>query len=130
LLCLATDYLGKQMPEIVAILQLRKLALLGTKKEADEGALDDVLLIGAVQTLALEFGARQPQEPPEIAGQQLLRGGSVAFLDPPDQLGNRPGRGHRKNRPQGEIASRISEADFRKPITPLQVKRQQNERVG
>jgi hypothetical protein len=38
-------YFGKQMPEIVAIVQLSVLPPLGTAKEADQGALHNVFLI-------------------------------------------------------------------------------------
>jgi hypothetical protein len=78
--------------------------------------------------LAVKLGARQAQQAAKIAGQQFLRGRAIAFLDPPDQLGNRPGRGHLKNRSPGEIASLITEPDCREPASPLQEKRRPKER--
>jgi hypothetical protein len=45
-LCLADSYFGKQMPEIVTIVQLGVLPSLGTEKEAGKGSIYHILLVG------------------------------------------------------------------------------------
>jgi hypothetical protein len=88
--------LHEQMPEIIPIVQAAILTPSGTAKKSGQGALDHVFLIGIAQALASELGARQPDEPPIVVSHQLVSGSRIAVLDPTDQPGDAPRRGHGK----------------------------------
>jgi hypothetical protein len=91
-LCLAYSYFGKQMPEIVTIVQLGVLPALGTEKEAGKGGVYHIFLVGNAQALPSELGACQPKQTPRVSREQLLRGSGITHFDPADQLRDRPGR--------------------------------------
>ena len=61
--CFAFGDLPQQLPQMVAIVQLRKLALPGPPKERLAGADNNVLLVGHSSRRPLELTAGQPDKP-------------------------------------------------------------------
>src|SRR3954453_487876 len=84
----------EQLPQVVAVLQLREAALLGGPAEAVEGVQGHVLLVGRPPRRGPEFGPRQADQPPEVALPQPLRGLALALLESPDPVADRSGLRH------------------------------------
>jgi hypothetical protein len=78
--------LDQQMPEILAVLEVGKLALPGAQEEALESLGHDILLVGDPPRGTLELLPRQTDQPFEIAIPDLRHGclvTSFQVLDPP-----------------------------------------------
>ena len=80
----------QQLPEIVAVFELRKLASLGPAIEALEGAERHVLLVGHATGDAPETGPRQPDEPAEVGFPEVLGRGAISLLEHHDQARDGP----------------------------------------
>src|SRR5262249_26420152 len=72
---------GEQPPQVGAVIQLSEATLLGPQAEAFEGAQGDVFVVPGQCGDALEPGARQADQPPEVNLQQPLHGGVLAVLE-------------------------------------------------
>src|SRR5262249_18352718 len=102
--------LGKpqqQRPEVVAVAQQGKAALLDAPAEAGEGAEGDVLLVGGGAGRAREFLAGQGDEPAEVALPEELGGVRVAGLELAEPLGDGAGRRHGRS-PRTALHGRLT----------------------
>jgi hypothetical protein len=68
----------QQMPEVVAVVELREAAFLRATKEAVEGAEGHVLLVSHAARGAAELLSGQADQAMEVALPEMLGGGAVA----------------------------------------------------
>jgi hypothetical protein len=86
---LAVGQQHEQLPEVVAVVQLRKAALRGGAAEAVEGTQGDIFLVGGAAGQAGQLAAGVRHQPLEIAFPQRLGGGPLPGLELLDPTGDR-----------------------------------------
>ena len=101
----------QQLPEIVAVFELRKLASLGPAIETLEGAERHVFLVGHATGDAPQADPRQPDEPAEVGFPEVLGRGAVSLFEHHDQARDGPVGRHgirsceRRSRIDGRLGS-------------------------
>ena len=87
--CFAFGDLDQQLPQIIAIVQLRKLSFLGSPEERLERTDDDVLFVGNAFGCRMQLLTGQPNKPNVEVIPQLGRSRFVARFQFADPVGDR-----------------------------------------
>ena len=103
---LASGNQDEQVPEVVAVLELGKLALFGAAVETVEGAQRHVFLVRRSARRMLQLFACQTDEAVEIALPELLGNGRIAGFELANPYGHRARGGHRHHAPKRPQAVR------------------------